>query len=185
MTLNLGIAFIGPIGSGKSTMAKKMIQEHGGTKLSFADALREEVADVIAADGMCPLSKYEIIEEMTNPALKQMWRPLLQWWGTEFRREICEMPDYWVKKMERKIVNSNVPVYIDDCRFRNEYEMLCRLGFYFIKLEPNPEWTVVSKAASNHASELEWERFDVNAYLTWRTVDERYDAVMRFLKRAS
>jgi len=184
-----GVAFIGPIRSGKSTTAAAMLRKYGGTKLSFADALREEVAGVLAnecADSpdTCDIVKTNMLHEMTDPVLKKKYRTILQWWGTEFRREICRSEDYWVHRFVDKLSNTPAPHWVDDCRFTNEYNMLRKLGFYFIKLEPNPEEREDVASMSKHSSEEEWNRFDVNAYITWKPIEERVDAISRFLENA-
>ena len=186
-----GVAFIGPIRSGKSTMATAMAQKYGGTKLSFADALREEVADMLSKYVSSVPSEQSILKanmliEMTNPGLKKKYRTILQWWGTEFRREICHDENYWVNKLVDKIATTATtgPFWVDDCRFANEYNMLRKLGFYFVKLEPNPDETEDVASVSKHASEEDWSRFDVNAYITWKPIEERVDAISRFLENA-
>lgn len=57
-------------------------------------------------------------------------RPLLQWWGTEYRRGHFGN-DYWVKQYElcavHEIVKGN-RVVTDDCRFENEMQMILKLS---------------------------------------------------------
>ena len=55
-------------------------------RMAFGDALKEEIA---RATGM----GVESIEQA-----KALYRPLLQWWGTEFRRGIFG-GDYWIRRL--------------------------------------------------------------------------------------
>lgn len=76
-----------------------------GNKISIADAL-----NVINAE-------------------KLVLRPVLQWWGTEYRRG--QDPDYWVKQTVERMTNafaSGHSVVVDDSRFPNEREALKKLG---------------------------------------------------------
>lgn len=60
---------------------------------------------------------------------KAKLRPLLQWWGTEYRR--AENEDYWVDKAEtymRELLTAGRSIVMDDCRFDNEMELVAALG---------------------------------------------------------
>lgn len=125
--------YIGCIGSGKSFMAEKETD----IQLAFADALREDVWDML---GWRPKTQEEY-EEFKE----QKWklpgdrlyyftgRDILQRYGTDIRRK--EDPDYWAKKLVDKLILFNsidTPLYpgklppnkcsigITDCRFENE-----------------------------------------------------------------
>jgi hypothetical protein len=60
---------------------------------------------------------------------KAKLRPLLQWWGTEYRR--AENENYWVDKAEaymRKLLTEGKSICMDDARFDNEFELIAALG---------------------------------------------------------
>ena len=122
------IAFIGPIGSGKTTMSRTMARYNGGEVFSFAEPLKLEVANFILEnvseniENKYPKTAFNIYNKIPNSAIedikslptrnnilrtlqdpikKQDFRKLLQWWGTEFRRKKNE--NYWVDRMNDKI----------------------------------------------------------------------------------
>lgn len=150
------ISFRGGIGSGKSTAANHLVQVHNFTRVSFADPLKTEVFDALWTGGedevwarfrketgrteLFPvpyaafrgLDLYYISDDMKLQWVnenKAALRPLLQWWGTEYRRAQDE--NYWVGKAEtymRKLLTENRSICMDDCRFDNEIELVAALG---------------------------------------------------------
>lgn len=140
------IIISGKIASGKDYLANTLQEEYSNlVKVSFADALKEEVTNV-----MNYLSYYETVPfakshfKVTNKNIQVMnryliefmqskpnnfsayaktpeTRKMLQYWGTSVRRK--QDPDYWVKKMLTKIEEENKKgniVVIPDARFPNE-----------------------------------------------------------------
>jgi hypothetical protein len=93
------VAFVGHMGSGKSTAANELIKL-GYVKVSFADALKKLATE---ACGM-----------------KEKNRELLQKLGVGIRQID---PDFWVKAAFQVVKGANSiykPVVIDDLRFPNE-----------------------------------------------------------------
>lgn len=158
----MNIALIGPQGSGKTTLAKYLAASKGFARHSFADALREEIAAAMATPEF-PAGR--IRAQMDDPVLKASWRPLMQLWGSEIRRDLFDR-DYWVRKLEDVIQSADHrrPIVVDDCRYPNEHEMLLRHGFKFIKLAPHPEGRHVE---DNHSSELHWPFWPVAGEVEW------------------
>ena len=112
--------------SGKDTVFD-MLSERPGCdvrRLAFADVVKQEVA-VACGVGL------SFIE-----AHKDTFRPILQWWGTEFKRELVRR-DYWLEKvsckldeLQRSEGSDNLTVVITDCRFPDEVELVrARKGF--------------------------------------------------------
>ncbi len=76
-------------------------------------------------------------------------RRILQWWGTEYRRE--QDPDYWTKAWGRKVSEYDVEqmyLLVDDVRFMNELQVIKEHGGLIIKID-RPGFD----GANNHASE--------------------------------
>lgn len=101
---------------------------------AFADALRAEVTHAIYQAG----SVEQVIRHMRCPA----WvipehgkaRTLLQWWGTNYRRE--QDQDYWVHRMVETLARHRPEVaVITDVRFPNEAEAIHKLGGYLVQVE--------------------------------------------------
>ena len=182
------VALLGAPGSGKSTIAEAL----GGVKLSFAEELRKEVAAVLAPiffaldnpnysnfvtrvdqGGIGGLDHYArlLLQDMKDVEVKDGFRPLLQQWGTDFRR--TQDPDYWVNKVERLITHlgaadRSTDFVIDDCRFPNERDMLADNGFAFVLLESGPATRPLTGGQMGHSSERYWPLFPVDLVLDYQ-----------------
>lgn len=90
--------------------------------------------------------------------------PILQFWGTDLRRQKFDQ-DYWVKKTLEKIkliqvMNTNdlLIILIPDTRFLNEYNALKNLGGHYIKvMRYNEDGSLFADPSrdANHPSETE------------------------------
>lgn len=113
--------------SGKDTLGAMLVanSELPAQRVAFADALKEEVA---AACGVT----IAFIE--TN---KTVFRPILQWWGTDFRRRYFG-DDYWVVKVYEKILEASklgvLLVVITDTRFQSEFNALKKLNACMVRI---------------------------------------------------
>lgn len=119
----LGIA--GKKQSGKDTFADYIIQYARGivVKRSLSDPLKDEVAQLLN------IPRQRIDNE------KAHFRPLLQWYGTEWKRAEFGN-DYWIKKLEEKVLLSNADIIIiPDVRFANEVDWVRHMGGTVIKME--------------------------------------------------
>lgn len=101
---------------------------------------------------------------------KQALRPLLQWWGTEYRRS--QDPDYWVKKgveaVQAALASGKTCVVNDDTRFPNEANALITAGFTLVRIlinETRQESFAVARdgtfdpAVRTHASETSLDAY--------------------------
>lgn len=148
------IGLSGRMRVGKTTLADLIAnQVPGAIRVSYADALRLEVAELL---GVSPkLVRENIFKGMTfRIGAKEMaGREVLQWWGTEIRR--AADPAYWVNKMSEtldEIESVGTPlVCIDDVRFLDEAHLIESRGGLLVRLEPHPNWTPGEHAS--HASE--------------------------------
>lgn len=124
--------------NGKNTAVSTIIEKFKDTydirEYSFAAALKREVNEAAGACGGLPqliewlsreigLPAYVKLDpnpDMTDPMCPQgKHRTLLQWWGTEYRRNNDE--EYWVKKLAATIKADNPQfALISDMRFPNE-----------------------------------------------------------------
>lgn len=128
------IGLAGRMGSGKDTVAA-MLAPHGYERFAFADALRDEVAEALRADGY-PMPDClsgaareawhmaTVAEVYAKPTTPRM-RALLQQWGTEYRRG--QDPDYWTEIMRERL-STVAAAAISDVRFADEAELVRELG---------------------------------------------------------
>lgn len=126
-------------------------------RLAFADSLKEEVA---RATG----HSVEYIEEN-----KKQFRLLLQWWGTEFRRDMYHQY-YWIHKWNarRKGIIEHCrqpnPIFIvPDVRFSNEIATLKELDAIF--------WCIIAKNKPEEVTE-------VDPHLSEKSLPYPYDAIL-------
>lgn len=118
------LSLSGRMRSGKDTVADIIEQALNDwiiplkyQRIAFADSLYNEVAKATGC-------KVEYIKEH-----KDNFRLILQGWGTNYRRELCDK-EYWVKKVFEKINNLDTSSFIvvTDTRFLNEYLPLTSVG---------------------------------------------------------
>lgn len=170
------VVLVGPIGSGKTTTANAFVSYK---RISFADALREEVALVFETASE---RRDAILAEMRDPKAKAKWRHMLQAWGT-IRRNLNE--DYWVNKLATTmtpLLADRKHVVIDDCRYNNEHTFLRQHGAKFFSLAPNPEYST-DPEFDKHTSEQDWKLFPVDMHLPWGPVEERVGAILHYMQQ--
>ena len=200
------IGLSGIIGSGKGTAGDILI-EHGYTKLSFADSLKDAVSvifgwdrDLLEGDTLESREFRELKDEFWSKKLNKDITPriVLQEVGTNlFRNHYLD--SIWIDSLERKIQNYD-KVVICDVRFSNEIEFLNKIGAKLIEIsrpEIEPEWVEVikynisskyfdkydyMKQFNVHPSEFEWigHRY-INNVIINHKIEELKDQVLTFL----
>lgn len=118
------IGLAGTRGSGKDWIGRKLQElDSNVVLLAFADDLKKEIAEAIGH----PLDYVE--------SHKEEFRPLLQVWGTEYRRDFC-LESYWLDKMSERLkgVPSGATVVITDVRFNNEVDFIHSLGGQVLRI---------------------------------------------------
>lgn len=145
------IGVVGLIGAGKDTIADYLVNTHEFRRESFANTLKDAVAQVFGWDremleGRSKQSREwrEQVdpwwsERLNMPNLTPRW--VLQYWGTEVCRRSFH-DDIWIASLENKLRNSNDNVVISDCRFPNEIESIKRAGGKIIRVVrgAEPDW---------------------------------------------
>lgn len=156
------IGLSGKAGVGKTTVADMLAKKLGGKRVSFADALREEVTEYFDLGTL--VGTREGKEVTVTMGLREMTvREVLQWWGN-LRRETDY--NYWVDvidKLHRDMIyrctreKTLEQIWIvDDVRFTNEAELI-ELGALF-RIEPYPAW-IKNCDWSDHPSETELDAY--------------------------
>jgi hypothetical protein len=161
MKIVLGLAFKARVGKDTFVNFLRELQYDLGievTRFAFADALKDEVFDFVLKPNN--ISR----QHLDNHATKEFFRPLLQWWGAEFRRELNiddyqGNQNYWVNKVKNSIINLPTSdkiniICISDVRFLSECEMIKELGGHMIKINR------FTNHESTHSSENSLENYD-------------------------
>ena len=137
--------------SGKDTLAREIMYRMAprfSVRHSFADALKREVADALGIS----------VDEIERN--KALFRPILQWWGTDWRRNMFGA-NYWINKWEERLLKLQelhrpAVIIATDVRFENEAEAIRKHDGIIIRVvRPG----VVS---DGHASETEMDKIAVN-----------------------
>jgi hypothetical protein len=175
------IGVCGFIGSGKDTIADYLTNFHGYRRESFANTLKDAVAQVFGWNRTMLEGRTKEAREwreqvdpwwaerLNMPNLTPRW--VLQYWGTEVCRKAFH-DDIWIASLENKLRNSKDDVVISDCRFPNEIASIKNAGGIIVCVERGvrPHWYDIaiqanrgSTSAANwlkeqniHASETSW-----------------------------
>jgi dephospho-CoA kinase len=114
------LAITGKMASGKTSIAKYLVEKYNFTKFSFADDVK--------------LYATEIFDININMKIKD--RKLLQQFATKMK-EIDE--NIWIKRLDNKIKDISDNIIIDDLRYPNEELYLISNGFNILKLDIDTE----------------------------------------------
>lgn len=145
------IGICGFIGSGKDTIADYLVNLHHFRRESFANTLKDAVAQVFGWDRTMLEGRTKMAREWREqvdpwwaerlkiPHLTPRW--ILQQWGTEVCRKNFH-DDIWIASLENKLRNSRDDVVISDCRFPNEIRAIKAAGGIVVRVVrgAEPEW---------------------------------------------
>jgi hypothetical protein len=145
------IGVCGFIGSGKDTVADYLTNFHEFRRESFANSLKDAVAQVFGWDRTMLEGRTKQAREwrekvdpwwsdrLKMPELTPRW--VLQHWGTEVCRHGFH-DDIWIASLENKLRHSQDDVVISDCRFPNEIAAIKRANGTVVRVVrgPEPEW---------------------------------------------
>ncbi len=186
------IGLTGPKASGKDTVADLLRTHCGFIKLGFADSLYAEVSEAFGIEisqlqeratkehAMSALAMAKCLGDgftgrMINLMAKRgeqldmhaprSPRQILQWWGTEYRRNQSE--NYWVGMTSKRIAyfmreQIATRFVVTDCRFPNEIDMLRSSYGGQIWQVKRPGCSV---PADSHSSETTGESFNPDAVI--------------------
>lgn len=175
----MNIAFIGPYGCGKTTLAQALVDNQNFLRMSFAGPVKADCAKML--DYMAAAFGERLAEDYHKRITvgdierhkRDVFGPLLQWYGTDFWREYMGEPDHWIRRFTETYqkLPPTVNVVVDDCRFLNEADALRDLGFTIIRIDNSSPRVSDDARARTHASEQEWQRIVpdlVFTYTTWQ-----------------
>lgn len=189
------IGICGFIGSGKDTIADYLVNLHGFRRESFANSLKDAVAQVFGWDrtmleGRTKQSREwrEQRDEWWSKRLDMNITPrmVLQQWGTNVLR-VGFHDDIWIASLENKLRNIQDDIVITDCRFPNEIKAIRAAGGKVVRVVrgPEPKWYAAAESvnrgpegnASWSISKVKLEKLGIHASETsWVGTD--FDLVL-------
>ena len=122
--------------SGKSEVARFLVERYGYTVVPFAQTLKEALIPVLVALGYTDGQAKHLVTKAKAtelPDIKLSVRQLLQTLGTEWGRQ-CVHPNLWLMCWQKRISQYDL-VVVDDVRFENEAELVRSLGGELWKVE--------------------------------------------------
>ena len=173
------VGVVGLIGSGKDTVAERLVREHNFKKDSFAKSLKDAVGSMFNWDR-------EMLEGKTDESRAWREKPdvfwskrfgkdvtprwVLQYFGTEVMRQ--GMHDaIWIDSCMARY--DGKPTVIADTRFENEIKIIREMGgsILLVKRGQDPDWftdyvegNVVPKNV--HLSEYAWAKSEYDHLIT-------------------
>jgi hypothetical protein len=145
------IGFVGFIGSGKDTAADYLVNFHEFRRDSFANTLKDAVANVFGWDRTLLEGRTKEAREWREqvdtwwaerlgiPYLTPRW--ILQYWGTEVCRQGFH-DDIWIASLENKMRKTGDNIVISDVRFPNEIKAIHNAGGIVVRVKrgEDPVW---------------------------------------------
>ena len=185
------IGILGNIGSGKNTVAQYLATK-GCIPTSFAGPIKDLCTSVFGWDRDLLEGETDESREFRE-SIDLYWskklkisnftpRLALQLIGTDVMRNHFD-PNIWLNSLEyrvKKLHNQNQCVVISDCRFRNELDLIRRVGgtTILVQRDEKPVWYDIALAANNgdavakhimsrdfsdvHQSEYDWIGCDID-----------------------
>lgn len=155
------IAVFGKLHSGKGTLCNLLTDAYpDALTFSFAFPVRADIAYMlntqldyykeIFGNDYLEFTHQEITIELINQYKDEVFRPMLQWYGTDFWRDFMGMPRHWIALMRKqlKTYKDTDHILVDDLRFLNEGYALQEEGFTLVRVDRNEEERVASVRAN-------------------------------------
>lgn len=136
------LALIGRARAGKDSVAARLVSAHGYTRVAFADPLKDAALALDPLVYACTHDGYEVTHERLSE--------VVEWHGweqakdqfPEVRRTLQALGQsirdldsrFWLRMALQRIADTDGPVIVTDCRYRNEADALRLLGFTLVRV---------------------------------------------------
>jgi hypothetical protein len=202
------VGFVGFIGSGKDTAADYLVNFHGFRRDSFANTLKDAVANVFGWDRTLLEGRTKEAREwreqvdtwwaerLNMPHLTPRW--VLQYWGTEVCRQGFH-DDIWIASVENKMRKTTDNIVISDVRFPNEIKAIHNAGGIVVRVHRGvmPHWYDIAIQANKgvesaqkflkkegiHTSETAWVGGKIDHILyNDSSIDDLYNQIKNLVE---
>jgi hypothetical protein len=167
------IGLCGPLGAGKSTVAKFLQEDFDFQRWRMAGILKDMLKVAGLTDEQVDGAEKEVPSELLCGKTPR-WA--MQSLGTEWARQ-CIGEDFWVNCMKAKLAKLTFldVVVIDDIRFHNEADMIRDMNGFLWRVQGQEAPLPLDHVP--HPSELYWQDFVVDAEIknTGTLSDLRYE----------
>ena len=151
---------------GKDTVGKYLIEKYGFKRLAFADALKEDVQDILDYAGI----DYDPADEEN----KEIFRPMLIAYS-ELRRHL--KPTYWLDKVVEVIDTfPDIDYVVTDMRYPNEADALRDKGAVIVRINRNTGLKAEPTEAVGDLIEPDWE---IQNNGTFEELYDKVDTIVR------
>ncbi|MGW0929568.1 deoxynucleotide monophosphate kinase family protein [Streptomyces sp. NPDC002644] len=178
------VALLGKARAGKDTIAKRLVEEHGYTRLAFADPLKDLALNVNPVIS----TTYNVHVRLADYVADVGWE-LAKEWNPEVRRLLQRLGqgvrsltrDFWVSVLTEKLRRIDGPVVVTDVRYPNEAIAMRNLGFSLVRVQ---RWEALTDPlADAHESEILMDDWPTDATIrntgTLAELYEEADALAR------
>lgn len=164
------IALWGKARSGKDTVAARLCEAHGYTRLAFADPLKDMALSVdpfVTTVAGQPVRLSEVVKLHGWDGAKSIFpevRRLLQHMGQTVRERDRS---FWIRTLLRSAVMISGPIVVTDVRYPNEFKAMQRAGFQMVQIRrPAALRCTLADSMSQHESETALDDFTSTLTLT-------------------
>ncbi len=165
------IALFGPPNSGKDTVAKRLVEQHGFVRIAFADKVRELAYEVV---GPIDRSTINVIGWDTLKRRDDFFRELLERVGGGARKVLGD--GVWIDAVYHEIdtlLDDGKSVVVTDLRKENEAEMVSEFnGVIWHVTRPGREKRPFDEW------QPEWAAFTIHNFGTIEELNQRVDEVL-------
>lgn len=186
------IGISGLIGSGKDTIADRLVEKYGFIKLAMGAALKQEVkmrfprtlleiANIYSKNIPDGMNAFEYVMKFKPPIV----RALLQEYGSEVRR--ADDAFYWIKLWNNTIKSfeqSTLRVVVPDVRFSNELKAVLDYPHSFIVKVVRGEVTLLTHSSERLATDdsIKWDKVFLNVGPVEALYEDVDDFVENYMK---